>query len=231
MKLIIFDIDGTLCNTEIIDDICFFGIFNSLYNCEIEKEKWNLYKILADCTDLAMFKYIHKELFNRTPELTEIQHFKDNFFTSLRSSWQTFPRLFGEVPGAKQFVENLYSRDDCKLAVATGCWSESALIKLQAIGLGHLNIPISCSDAIASRKHILSNACILAEEQYQSEGFDEIYYFGDGVWDYQSAKALNIKFIGVDYGNNNTFYDVVPDLIINNYFESADVIDDMLAII
>ena len=182
---------------------------------------------MTDSTDLAMFRYIHKELFNRSPDLQEIQHFKTNFFNSLRSSYLSFPKLFTEVSGAKQFVEQLYNGEEWKLAIATGCWSESASIKLKAIGLEQLNIPISSSDAIMGRQHILSNACILAEEHYRSEGFEKIYYFGDGMWDYQSAKALDLKFVGVDFNNNNTFYDAKPDFVIKDFVDVGSILDKL----
>ena len=227
MKLIVFDIDGTLSNTGIIDDICFFGTFDSLYNIEIEREKWNLYKIVAENTDLGLFRYIHTELFNRRPDLSETQLFKECFIRLLKSSYAEYPLLYKEIVGAKDFVNLVSSSEQFCLSIATGCWSESAEIKLKAIGLEHLNVPISCSDALESRKQILSNACILAEEYYQSSGFDEIYYFGDGLWDYQAAQELNLKFVGIDYDNKHTFFDSKPHLVINDYSDGNNILNQL----
>lgn len=227
MKLIVFDIDGTISNTGIIDDICFFGTFDSLYNIAIEREKWNLYKIVAENTDLGLFRYIHTELFNRRPNLLETQNFKECFFRLLKSSYAEYPLLFKEIPGAKNFVDIVNSNEQWHIVIATGCWSESAEIKLKAIGLGQLNIPMSCSDALESRKHILNNACILAEEFYQSSGFEDIYYFGDGLWDYQAAKELNLKFVGIDSDDKHTFFDVKPHLVIQDYSDANNILDQL----
>lgn len=227
MKLIVFDIDGTLSNTGIIDDICFFGTFDSLYNIEIDRERWGFYKVVAENTDLGLYRYIHTELFSRRPNLSETQHFKECFFRLLKSSYAEYPLLFREIPGAKEFVELIHRKEGYCLAFATGCWSESAEIKLTAIGLGNLNIPISCSDALESRTKIVSNACVLAEEFYQSSGFEEIFYFGDGLWDYQAAQALNLKFVGVDFEQKHTFFDAKPHLVINDYSDIENILNQL----
>ena len=51
MKLIIFDIDGTIANTLGIDDFCFREMLNNLYKIDFTEEEWLQIKDETSGTD------------------------------------------------------------------------------------------------------------------------------------------------------------------------------------
>ncbi len=217
MKLVIFDIDGTLVNSMNIDDTSFFETFDELYNITIEKDEFVKYKEITSGTDMGLFKHIFSEFFTAPAKLTDTIEFKDYFISRIKKEYEDNPSLFKEIDGAKALIETLQKNQNVNIAIATGCWSDSALIKLKAIGLDIYAFPISSSDIHSSRKDIVLNALNLAEEFYSSEGYEKVYYVGDGAWDYKAAQLLNIDFIGVDSQNNNQLSALGVEKIINNY--------------
>jgi phosphoglycolate phosphatase-like HAD superfamily hydrolase len=217
MKLVIFDIDGTLVNSTNADDVCFFETFEEIHNIIIKNEEFTKYKQLTTGTDLELFRYIFNEFFTAPAKLTDTIEFKDYFYSELKKQYENNPKLFKEIGGAKDFIESLMKNTDVNIAIATGSWSDSALLKLKAIGLDTYSFPISTSDVYSNRKDIVLNAMTLAEEFYSSEGYEKIYYIGDAEWDFKAAQALNIEFIGVDHHNSKALSRLGVDKIIKNF--------------
>ena len=48
MKLVLFDIDGTLINSVKTDDECFVQTFDELYDIDLTKANWNEYTHVTD---------------------------------------------------------------------------------------------------------------------------------------------------------------------------------------
>ena len=217
MKLIIFDIDGTLVNSLNTDDQCFFDTFDELHNINISKVDFTKYKEVTSGTDLALFKHIFNEYFTAPSNLKDAFEFKEFFVSKLKSAYTANKKIFKEIDGAKAFVESLQKNPDVNVAIATGCFGDSALIKLKAIGLDTYSFPISSSDVHPLRKDIILNAMNLAEEFYASSGYEKVIYIGDGLWDYQATQLLNIDFIGVDFNKNKILANNGVEKIVNNF--------------
>jgi phosphoglycolate phosphatase-like HAD superfamily hydrolase len=54
---------------------------------------------------------------------------------------------------------------------------------------------------------------------YNKPKFEKVIYFGDGLWDYECAKKLNIHFIGVDIDNNNQLKKTNAQFVTNNFYD------------
>jgi beta-phosphoglucomutase-like phosphatase (HAD superfamily) len=64
LKLIIFDIDGTLCNSNFVDDKCYIKAFKDITSIEIENSDWDSYK---NATELGIIEQLFLEYFQRNP--------------------------------------------------------------------------------------------------------------------------------------------------------------------
>ena len=77
------------------------------------------------------------------------------------------------------------------VAIATGCWRETAHFKLNAAGFDLSKIPFACASDRSSRAEIIALA---AERAGMPIG--QSVYVGDGVWDLRATQELGIPFIG-----------------------------------
>ena len=194
MKLVIFDIDGTLTLTNHADELCFLRTAQMLIDSEIKEivpEQFIHY------TDQNIVRELY--LWNQGKEVqeTEIETFKSMIKLHLNEMKVDKPELFHPVEGAQSILSSLNS--DWKVALATGCWSFAAKLKLEAAGIIlPESLPISTSDGILSRQEIMLNAIKMAKLNYDITHFEKIVYVGDGIWDLKTCASLNIPFIGIE---------------------------------
>jgi phosphoglycolate phosphatase-like HAD superfamily hydrolase len=193
MKLVIFDVDGTLTNTNRVDGICFEQALKKEFGIPGISLKWERY---MHTTDRGIATEVLTSYFNREPDNSELERIRASLLQALREAHRTDPRNFKEVPGAARILEHLQRETDWKVAIATGCWADSALFKLRRAGI-RIDLPFaSCDDAI-SRDEIVHRAIEKAKFHYDCRNFTSVVFVGDGVWDVTTAKKLGIGFIGV----------------------------------
>ena len=89
---------------------------------------------------------------------------------------------------------------DWAVAIATGCWRESALLKLRAAKIDIDGIPAAFAEDGLSREEILQSAVSQCLEQYRLSSFAKTVSIGDGLWDVRTARRLNFAFLGVGCG-------------------------------
>ena len=219
MKLIIFDIDGTLANTLGIDDFCFREMLNNLYKIDFTEDEWLQIKDETSGTDSGILLKSFFDKFLRYPTDKEIMTFKKDFHKSLNLKYFQNPGNFSEIPGAKAIINYLNSNPEYLTAIATGSWQPSAELKLEAIGIDFNEIPLSCSDDFPKRVDIIQNAIELSAKFYNFQKFDEITYIGDGKWDYISSKTLGINFLGIDYYKTGLLTKIGAEKVYNDLNE------------
>jgi phosphoglycolate phosphatase-like HAD superfamily hydrolase len=194
MKLVIFDIDGTLTLTNHADELCFLRTAQMLINSKIQEivpEQFIHY------TDQNIVRELY--LWNQGKEVqeTEIETFKSMIKLHLNEMKVDKPEFFKAVSGAQNILKIFNS--DWKVALATGCWEFAAKIKLEAAAIDLPdNLPISTSDGILSRQEIMLNAIKKAKLNYDITDFERIVYIGDGIWDLKTCASLNIPFVGIE---------------------------------
>ena len=116
--------------------------------------------------------------------------------------------------------------EDIGLGVATGAWEQSALLKLNSIGLDIKGVSFSNSNYFKSREEITK--AVIKQLEYKTDNKPEqIIYFGDGLWDFQTCQNLNIKFIGIDVEKNNKLQKAGAKTVFNNYLDSAAVMKSL----
>ncbi|MGI8668828.1 MAG: HAD family hydrolase [Aridibacter sp.] len=195
--LIVFDIDGTLTATIEADDHGFIQTYKDLYKIDLGETDWSKFNHV---TDLGVSNQIFQDNFKCLPTNEEINSIKTHFLGLLKQTFQQDANKFIEVSGAVGFFNKLKEKD-FPLAIATGGWRETALFKLEKIGLKINDIPFANSKHHYSRSKIIQIAIESAKEKH-SKDFERIIYFGDGKWDLLTCQEMGIEFIGVDfYGN------------------------------
>jgi beta-phosphoglucomutase-like phosphatase (HAD superfamily) len=177
VNLAIFDIDGTLIDSNAVDNECFLASLGTSANAT----NWSDY---PHHTDRGLTHEFLRRKWSRDPVESEISRHRTEFIEALRARITALD----EIRGAKAFIEFLRKRG-WEIALATGAWSESALLKLNAAGFPP-TLPLSCCDEWPSREEIVLGA--IAGRQY-----DRIVVFGDGWWDVRAARNLKLPFIGV----------------------------------
>lgn len=194
MKLVVFDIDGTLTDTNGLSTVCFKNAWEEFFDFSIENVKWEDIVHFSDTgITKQCFKMHHK---NRIPEAL----FRAYKAYSLNRFDQTIAKAgpdFQEIKGARHFFNLLNDHPDFEVGVATGSWERSGIKKLDAIQIPLQGVPYGNSDHHISRAGITRSAIDQAKQKSKA-AYEEIIYFGDGVWDFHTCKEVDIRFIGID---------------------------------
>lgn len=210
-KLIIFDIDGTLTNTNHVDSVCFErAIQDVLLNQSIDTN-WHNYKY---STDSGIVTEIFQAKLNRKPSSQEIETIRDKFVTYLEMAFKENNLICIPIDGSQHIFANV-SALGWDVAIATGGWEKSAMLKLKTAQIQYQNAPIAHSDDHFEREKIISIAINRAEQFYKKPSYQKVIYVGDRVWDKKAANNLKIDFIGV--GSELELIDNKDFMHISNY--------------
>lgn len=223
MKLVIFDIDGTLADTKKVDDSCFINAFYSTFQIDIQEQNW---EDITHLTDWGITEEIIQKKLNRNPTEAEYTLMENTHIANLAKAKIEDSSYFKEIRGAKKFYNLLQMEQNIAIGIATGAWEKSALIKLSAIDINPANVPFSNSNYFKTREQITTHTIEQAREK-QLNRFDEIIYFGDGIWDYKTCQNLGIRFIGIDVLQDNKLKQIGATAV----FEDFRNVDELLNLI
>ncbi len=194
MKLVIFDVDGTLTRTLRVDADCFVRAFADEFGISGINTDWGSYD---SYTDSGIAGQIFREKLGHPPTPEENARLVDRFIALLQEEAAAEPELFQEIPGAAAALARLREDPDWKTALATGCWLPSALFKLEEAGISLDRIPLATADDSPIREEIVRLVISLSRQFYGTDRFERLVYVGDGVWDVKMSSELKIGFIGV----------------------------------
>jgi|GEM_PF-148227 phosphoglycolate phosphatase-like HAD superfamily hydrolase/SAM-dependent methyltransferase len=189
MKLIIFDVDGTLTATNDVDAQCFVQAFNDEFGITNINTDWHTY---GHTTDSGITLQIFQEHLGRIPQASEVSRLEHHFLELLRDRHKTTV----EIPGAAVTLQRLTRSPEWGIALASGGWRSCAKFKLQAVIDIH-ELPGAFADDGISREEIVTKAISRACSFYQQPNFDKIIYVGDGIWNVLTAIQLQLAFVGI----------------------------------
>src|SRR5438132_9831805 len=190
MRLVIFDIDGTLTQTMKTDEECFVRSLAAVCGFSDVDTDWSRYK---HATDSGIFLEIHEARTGRLPSPSETSQFRQHFVGLLaRVSSEA---AFGAVAGAPLLLSRLADSAEHRVALATGAWRDSARLKMASAGLCYDDYPAASSDDAFDRESIIRLSMRRAGERYGE--CSSTVYVGDGVWDARACRNVGIPFIGV----------------------------------
>lgn len=216
MHLVIFDIDGTLTDTNEIDHRAYFDAYQQLTGIDAHSAKWENF---VHFTDLSITRELFQQHLQREPLEQEIEQIKQAMLTTFEQAYAQSPEHFRQVPGSRSFFEAVAAREGYAVAIGTGCWSFSAHYKLGKAGIP-LDTPMGNSDFNYTRHDIAADAVRFAKEKYGVSHFDRITYLGDGSWDLKTSALMKFHFVGIDVKQNGMLKGMGAPWVFDDYTQT-----------
>ena len=212
-----FDIDGTLTDTMAVDVECYEAAIRAELGIGIPSD-WPTFDEVTDASILATA--CERRGIPVPGEETQ-RGIAEEVGRRLESELARAPHRFRAVPGAPEIFEVLRSAG-WRVAMATGAWRPSALVKLRGAGIPHEGVPLASASEHPARAEIIRTAV-----QATSGSREEpVVYLGDGVWDGKAAKSLGYGFVGVaTEGQGDRLRDAGADVVIEDFSEARALID------
>lgn len=184
--MIIFDVDGTLIGGEETDWQCFDDAFKEAAGFQLTSQ---FFHSLKEVTAKAI---VHQALDGASAiEKSEIEmKTKKGYFNRLKQIIHNNPNAFPAKTGSISLIQDI-KRRGIPVAIATGDWQETSLLKLSASGIPIDGLPMTTSSDFYSRDQIIS--CSINKAGGTPDGS---IYLGDGHWDFHATQKLGIEFIG-----------------------------------
>jgi phosphoglycolate phosphatase-like HAD superfamily hydrolase len=183
--LLIFDNDGTICDTQQVEGRCYAMAIERVTGLSLASVDWNTFH---EPTSSAIVRHL---LAADADWQDKEQSIKQEFCRLLQDAQPHFPADFSPVDGAIQFIGRLRS-GGAHVAIATGGFDKEAEFKLACCGLRLGDFPHATASDTPRRRDIIKLACARA-------GFeiDSAVYFGDAPWDVRVTSELGIPMIGI----------------------------------
>ena len=187
-NLIIFDVDGTLVDAHALDCGSFDAAFREVTGSSLPESMWTKFEEVT--SQSTIHQALGKE---RDHDLIAIKdQVRDLFLARLNAGHVANAEAICAFPGAIDLISGLKTSKTLRVAIATGCWRETAHFKLNAAGFDIEDIPFACASDRYSRAEIIT----LAAER-AGLPVERAVYVGDGLWDLKATRQLGIPFIGV----------------------------------
>ncbi len=185
MNLVVFDIDGTLTDTNAIDAEAFTRAVCAHLDIAAIADDWSRFD---DVTDAAIFDTLCIEYRGRGAGESDVARVKE----LLVANFDRAPRdSFRPKAGAPELLAAIRVHGNWTAAIATGAWACSALYKLRGAGLDS-DWPLASADDARERATIVRTAIARAGGQ-----FDRIVLAGDAEWDVATARMLRLPLLAV----------------------------------
>jgi phosphoglycolate phosphatase len=186
MKLLLFDIDGTLLATNGAGSRAVRRAFERVHGVEITIEAIDF----AGKTDPLILKEIYQNGLGREHTQEEAREVYKHYVHYLKEEITTAE--VEVMPGVRELLNILSRRDDLALGVATGNIEEGAHIKLTQARLGtYFSFGGYGSDSEV-REHLIRRAIERAHSYINHTGaFEETYVIGDTPFDINHGRAAD----------------------------------------
>lgn len=193
MHLVMFDVDGTLCDTHAIDQEIYFQAIKDILEIERPESLINF----THLTDPGILTEMVMNSFERDITTKEYNAVRDHFSDVIMDHLMENPSLSAEIPGALKLFNALNDSPDVMVAIATGGWGPTACFKLATAGFEIEKVTMASSDDDFDRIEIMKTCHDRAQKRAKVQKFDSITYVGGGAWDEMATETLNWRFIGV----------------------------------
>jgi phosphoglycolate phosphatase-like HAD superfamily hydrolase len=197
LNLVIFDIDGTLTQTNLIDTEAYVEALATDFGiCAIDTE-WENYR---HSTDSGILQEVFLKHCSRAPVEEETARFQERFVVLVTGALEAADDRELPTKGSRALIDYLSATRGWALALASGCWKASAEAKLARAGFKIHGWPAAYADDAIEREEILALAIERARRLHGCREFDRIVYVGDELWDLRAAQKLGLLFIGIAEG-------------------------------
>lgn len=222
MHLVVFDVDGTLVDSEDFDGILYARAIRTALKIDVD-EDWSGYRHQTD-----------SGILNEVLDHSGIECDRSRAHASVRREFivlvacylATRGNRLPEVAGARGFVNRLAGRPDVAVGIATGGWKDTAAMKLRAIGLDPDTLNLASGSDAESRVEIMRTA---AERTLAGRSAERKTYFGNRPWDREASRRLGWHFIGIgpDVEHSTRFADFLDEeTIVRELGSSATSVEE-----
>jgi phosphoglycolate phosphatase-like HAD superfamily hydrolase len=190
-RLAVFDIDGTLTDSVMQHQAAFMKALESFGFKDFNTD----FGSYAHHTDSFIFTTIFEEQTDCSVQEPDMALFENRLLHFITTSVTDTP--FKEIEGAKRYIDFLRNDQGIDVVFATGSLLKPAKLKLQQAGIFIEEELLISANNILSRDEIVSTAIHTAKRFYGKKNYRHIVSFGDGRWDMETARRLNIHFVGI----------------------------------
>ena len=194
-RLAVFDIDGTLTDTNAVDEECFLRAVADVLCLDAAGLLWSE---APHVTDSDLLRWLCQRYCGRPLRQGEAEETIGRFLELLHRELRSTPERFRAMPGAPAVFGHL-RESGWEVALATGGWEPSARLKLAAAGLAAEDLPLASASDAPTRPEILELA-VRRTSELSGGAFSRIVALGDAIWDLEAATALSWPFVGVASG-------------------------------
>lgn len=199
VRLVVFDIDGTLTLGDGLGTRCFFSAFDEAFGVVEIPRRLEAYR---ESTDVGIAREALSAAWGRPPTEVELDELKAVYLRRLEQEVGRLPGAYRPVPGADRAVARLLAGGDWAVALATGNWRRAAHLKLSSAVIPFGELKGGFSEDGDSRAAVLRAALSQAGHEADPGRFERVVYVGDQPWDLAAATAAGVDFIGVESGRN-----------------------------
>ncbi|MEH6401991.1 MAG: HAD family hydrolase [Sneathiella sp.] len=193
-NLVVFDIDGTLMHSAGYDESMFKRAHAEHLGSELTNAHWGNF---THMTDHAINTEFFERTHGRPATVAEVTDIKNTFFGYIKAAHEEAPEKFTPVKGSINAVNQLLETDGWSICFASGGWGVSSSFKLSTLGFDAALHPSAFGDTHGDRLTLVKSAIAAAAAVEQIDKFDRIISIGDAIWDVETARILDLAFIGV----------------------------------
>lgn len=224
MKLLIFDIDGTLTHLNGSTHRAFSRAFRETFDRDLNTNGLKLH----GRTDPLIFRECYDRAGLEGDWFESYEKFKPVYIHYLPESIAANPNACMQ-PGIPELLSELRNRRErCALALGTGNGEAGARAK---VGFFRLNdyFPVGgFGDVHQERSLIMQDAVDAAKSFYDREfALNDTWVIGDTVFDVQGGKAIGARTLAVATGGAYSFDELVaskPDVAVHDFSDTYAIL-------
>lgn len=198
MKLVMFDMDGTLTDAFAIEENCYVLAIEQALGLSNVVIAWETYPHTSSsyCLDAIV-----TATRGHPPTLAESHAVQRRMNALMDEITRRTGRGTAEIPGAADCLREL-ARRGFAVAIASGDWEATARHKLTAAKIPFEHLPAAFCDVAHARTEIMRTALARAAAHYACENFERVVYIGDATWDVRACRELGWPLVGVATGTH-----------------------------
>ncbi len=200
MKLVIFDMDGTLTDGFAFEENIYVRTFAQAFNLPDVRIEWASYPHTSSsyCLEAVL-----RERCARTATPEDSRTVQRVMIELMADIQRRTGRCTREIPGAAAALRELRRRGYA-VAVASGDWEATARHKFATAGIPFDDLPSAFCDVAHARTEIMQTALARAAAHHGRAAFDRITYVGDAPWDVRACRELGWPLVAIGQDDQAT---------------------------